>query len=133
MNSNIGLQTTGLIAWSGTTSFPRSLGTHTRFAFSFEARAAITADAVFHVQSAPPSAADKCLPGTFTDVKEVAVCVAPAVPAGVATITIPAGTLAGAVCSGTLPCKPDEFIQLVPISGDTANVRIVLLLQGPTS
>jgi hypothetical protein len=133
MNSNIGIQTTGLLAWSGTAATARSLSSHTRFAFSFEALATIATTAVFKVQSAPASAVDKCLPGTFADVNEVAICAAPAVPAGVAQVSIPAGTLIGAVCSGTLPCKPGEFIQLVPVSGDTANIRAILLLQGPVS
>lgn len=131
MNRNPAIQNTGLLAWDGTTGIARDISTHINFGFTFEATAPIAADAVFKFQSAPASAANKCLPGAFTDILAPADCRAPAV--GTASIiTIPAGTVDGQVCSGTIPCTGDgKFIRIVSVSGDTANLRITLILQGP--
>ena len=130
MNSNVGIQTPGLVAWDGAASFPREIRKYTQYGFTFETTALLAADAVFKLQSAPPSAADPCVPGTFTDVLEVAICQVPATGA-LATITIPANTPAGQMCNGTFPCYPDAFVQLVPVSGPTASVKAVLILKGP--
>ena len=46
-------------------------------------------------------------------------------------ITIPAGTLKGTVCTATLPCKPDAFIKVMPVSGDTGRIEVVVTLSGP--
>lgn len=131
MNNNVAIQNSGAIAWNGTASFPRDIRRHTRFAWSFEVVTAIAVDAVFNIQAAPSSDADPCLPGTFVPVPEISICDLPAEPGPQATIVIPAGTPAGTICSGTIPCFPDAFVNLVPASGDTANVRAVLIRSGP--
>lgn len=131
MNSNVGIQNEGTIAWNGTTSFARDIRKHVRFGWSFEVVTAIAVDAVFNIQSAPPSDADNCVPGAFVPVPEISICDRPAVAAEQATVIIPAGTPAGTICAGTIPCRPDAFVRLVPASGDTANVRAVMVRQGP--
>jgi hypothetical protein len=133
MNYNYAIQNSGIVAWSGTVGTPVDLRKHVGFAFTFEVTADIVTEAVFHVESAPASEADVCLPGTFVPVAEVLTCVAlwGTVPAPNATIVIPAGTKKGQICSGTLPCKPDAFIRLAAGGGDTANVRAVVILHGP--
>ena len=97
----------------------------------FEVVTTLTQDTVFEVEAAPASDADNCVPGAWHDVPEVSICDRPAVPAAQSRITLPAGTVAGTVCAGTIPCRPDAFVRVVPTSGDTANVRIVLIRQGP--
>lgn len=131
VQSNVGAQHEGVIAWNGTASFPRDIRKFVRFGWSFEVTAAITTAAVFNVQAAPPSDADPCVPGTFAPVPEVSICDSPAEPGPQATITIPAGTAVGTVCSGTIPCRPNAFVQLTAASGDTANVRAVMVRSGP--
>ena len=130
VNSNIAVQTSSTIAWDGTAAFAGDLRTHTRFAWTFEVTTTLAADTVFKFQSAPADVANRCLPGAFTDVDAIPTC-DNSIVAGLATVTLPAGTLAGAVCSGTLPCRPDAFIRLAAVSGNTANVKAVLLRQGP--
>jgi hypothetical protein len=130
MIRNPAIQNTGLVAFDGTIATYRDVSRHVNFGFSFEATAEISVDAVFKVQSAPASAADRCFPGAFTDVLAVADCKSPAVGA-LSTFTIPAGTLRGSVCSGTIPCANGSFIRLVPVSGQTTGVSAVLILQGP--
>lgn len=136
MNSLPNIQNTGLLAWDGTTAYARRVSRHRNFGWSLEIVTTIATAAVFRVEAAPASAADPCVPGTFVDVPEVAVCLSPVEPGDQTTFTIPAGTTAGtvgvpAVCSVTLPCVPNDFVRLVAVSGDTANVRAVLVLQGP--
>lgn len=131
MNSNVAIQNEGVISWDGTTSFPRDIRKHTRFAWSFEVVTAIAADAVFNIEAAPPSAGDPCVPGAFAAVPEVSICDRPAEAGPQATVRIPAGTAAGTVCAGTIPCRPNAFVRLTPVSGDTANVKAVLVRQGP--
>lgn len=131
MNPIPNVQNVPVMAWDGTAATARDITKHTRFGFTFEATADIAADAVFTVQSAPPSAADPCVPGAFTDVEEVPICTA--VAAGtLAQITIPAGTKKGAICHAGLPCRPDKFIKLVAAGGDTANLIGLMVLSGPT-
>ncbi len=133
MNHNIGIGTAGTIAWDGAAAFPADITKWNQFGWSFQVTADIAVDAVFHVQAAPPSAADKCVPGAFADVLAVAICQLrnPVLPGDVATITIPAGTKAGTECAGTIPCRPNTFVRLAAISGDTPNVKAVLLRHGP--
>lgn len=128
---NIGIGTTGTIAWDGTTAFPMDIRKHIRFGWSIEVTGAIAADAVFNIQSAPPSDANPCVAGTWVAVPEVSICDFPAVPGAQAKITIPAGTPVGTICSGTIPCRPNAFVRLVSSAGTTANVKVVALRQGP--
>lgn len=127
---NIAIENTGTIAWDGTTTYEADIRKHVRFGFSIEVKTDIAVDAVFNVEAAPASATNTCVPGTFAPVSEVATCVGGAVAAQ-ATITIPAGTKAGTICGGALPCRPNAFVKLVPTTGDTGNVRIVHLRNGP--
>jgi len=133
MNLNGASQNQGIVAWSGTAAVPIDIRRHVSYSFTFHTTADLAADAVFNVQSAPPSDADPCLPGTFVPVAEVLTCVADwgVVPAPQATIHIPAGTKKGAICTATLPCKPDAFVQLAAGSGPTASVQAVAILSGP--
>ena len=128
---NIAIGTVGTIAWNGVAPFAADIRKHIRFAWSFEVVGPIAADAVFNIEAAPPSDADPCVPGPFEPVPEVSVCDFPAVPGPQATVTIPAGTPVGTVCGGTIPCRPNAFVRLVSASGSTANVRAVMLRQGP--
>ena len=126
-------QNQGIVAWSGTAAAPIDIRRHVHYSFTFKVTADLAADAVFNVQSAPPSDADPCLPGTFVPVAEVLTCVSDwgAVPAPQATIHLPAGTKAGSICTAALPCKPDAFVQLAAGSGPTASVQVVAILSGP--
>ena len=133
MNINYGIQHSSKLAWSGTAAAPIDIRRHVGFSFSFETTAALAADTIFHVESAPPSDVDPCLPGTFVPVPEVLTCVAGfgAVPGPSASIVLPAGTPKGAHCTATLPCKPDAFIRLVAVSGGTATTIVTVGLHGP--
>lgn len=131
MNNNVAAQNVGTIAWDGTTAFPGDIRKFTRFAWSFEVTAAIAADAVFNIESAPVSPTDNCAPGAFAPVEEISICDIPAVPGPQATITIPAGTPIGSICSGTIPCVPNPFVRLASGSGTVASVKGVLVRQGP--
>jgi hypothetical protein len=132
VQSNIAVGTVGTVAWDGTTARPMDIRKHIRFGWSFEVIGAIAVDAVFNIRSAPPSAEDPCVPGAFAAVPEVSICDSPAEPSAQATVTIPAGTPIGTICGGTIPCRPNAFVQLVSASGTTANVLVVGLRQGPT-
>jgi hypothetical protein len=131
MNSNVGIQHSGVIAWNGTTAFPRDIRKHTRFGFVFEVVAAVTTDAVFQVQGHDPNPANNCAPGAAFDVEEVAICQQPFVPGALAQIRIPAGTPIGTICAGTIPCRPGAFVSLGAESGTVASIRAVMILDGP--
>jgi hypothetical protein len=131
MQSNVGIQNQGVIVWDGAASYPRDITKHVRFGFVFEIVTTLAADTIFNVQAAPESAADPCLPGTFVPVPEISICDIPAVAGPQASVFLPAGTLAGTICAGTIPCRPNKFVQLVGGGGDVANVRIVMVRQGP--
>lgn len=136
MNINVASQNQGIVAFTGVAvaavSSPIDLRHHVNFGFTFNILADIGADTKFKVQSAPPSDADPCLPGNFVDVPEVVTCDwLTRQGAATSEILIPAGTKKGAICSGTLPCKPDAFVQIVPVSGETADVQVVAVLGGP--
>lgn len=131
VQANIGIQTAGTVAWDGTAAFEADIRHYIRFGWVFEVTADIVADAVFKVQSAPSSVADPCVPGRFTDAEAIGTCQSPVLEGTAASVTIPAGTKAGTVCSGTIPCRPGSFVRLASVSGDTADVKAVLLRQGP--
>lgn len=133
MNSNPGIQNNASIAWDGTNAFAKDITKHRNFGWAFEVTGVIAADAVFKVQAAPPSAGDKCVPGTFADVQAITICQAPVTPGTLATFTVPAGTPVGTLCAGTIPCRPNTFVRLASVSGTVANVKAVLIRQGPMS
>lgn len=131
MNLNGASQHQGVLAWSGTASTPVDIRRHNNFSFTFQTTADLAADAVFNVQSAPPSDADPCVPGSFEDVPEVLLCMATwgATPGPKTEIVIPSGTKKGAICTAALPCRPDAFVQLVGTGA--ATVIGVATLSGP--
>ena len=134
MNINVATQNSGLVAYSGAVaaiSPPIDIRQHNNFGFTFQVAAAIAANAVFEVQAAPPSGPNPCLPGTFVPVPEVPNCTGEGVPAANSRITIPAGTPIGSICTATLPCRPNAFIKVIPVSGTTASVAVVAVLGGP--
>jgi hypothetical protein len=130
MINNPGIQSPGVIAWDGAAARFHDASKFVDFGFTFEVLTDLAADAIFVVQFAPASAGDPCVAGTPYDAPANAVCQAPLEPDAVATVTLPAGTVAGTVCSGTVPCRPDKFVGLRHVSGGT-NVRAVLVRQGP--
>jgi hypothetical protein len=131
MNLNGASQHQGIVAWSGTAAQPIDIRKHNNYSFTFHVTADLAADAVFNVQSAPPSDADPCVPGTFVPVEEVLTCVSNwgAVPAAQAKIILPAGAKKGSICTAALPCKPDAFVQVVGVGA--ASVQAVAILSGP--
>jgi hypothetical protein len=133
MNINVASQNNGILAFSGAAAASPAIDirNHIHFGFTFHVTAAIAANAVFKVQAAPPSPADHCVAGTFVEIPEVLVCSSNAVPAALSQITIPAGTPIGSICTATLPCRPDAFIKVLPVSGTTASVEVVAILGGP--
>lgn len=137
MNINVASQNQGLIAWgvAGASNInpPIDLRHHVNFGFTFYVTADLTADAVFEFVAAPPSDADPCVPGTQHPIEETMTCMATwgAVGSTKSEVTIPNGTKKGSICTGTLPCKPDAFIQVEPVSGDTGKVQVVAVLGGP--
>jgi hypothetical protein len=133
MNLNVASQNNGILAFSGAAAASPAIDIrqHNNFGFTFRVIAAIAADAIFKVQAAPPSGADSCLPGTFVEVPEVPICSSNVAPAAQSQIKIPAGTPIGSICTATLPCKPDAFVKVLPVSGTTASVEVVAVLGGP--
>lgn len=131
MNHNPAIQNTVKRAWDGAAAYAADISAHLYFGFSFEVVTDVAVDALFKVQAAPASIADACVPGAFTDVEAIASCSDGALPAGtLAEIKVPAGTKAGSICSGTIPCHPNVFVRLAAVSGDTANVRAYHVLNG---
>ena len=130
---NTAMQNTGLLAWDGAAAATIDVRKHTKFAWTFEVQADLTADTIFEVQAAPPDDTDPCIGGVPHPVDEVLTCVAPwgTVPNPLTQIVLPAGTVAGQKCSATIPCKPDAFVLLKGLSGDVGNVRAVMVLSGP--
>jgi hypothetical protein len=130
MNLNVASQNNGIVAWTGAAARPIDIRRHVNFAFTFETTADLAADASFKVQAAPASDADPCLPGAFVDVPEVLTCLTwGQIPDPTTGFIIPNGTKAGTICTATLPCKPDAFIQLVGTAA--ASVLAVAVLGGP--
>jgi hypothetical protein len=136
MNINTASQNQGVVAWRAITAVnlnpPIDIRRHVNFAFTFHVVADIAADAVFEFASAPPDPANPCAPLLpQTKVKEVPTCTGAGSVNDDASIVIPAGTKAGSLCTATLPCKPDAFIQIEPVSGDTGKIEVVATLSGP--
>ena len=134
MNLNVASQNNGIIAWtSAIANPPVDIRHHVNFGFTFHATSDIAVDAIFEIVAAPPDAVDPCLPGAQHPVEEVLTCHAPwgTVPNAKSQLTIPAGTKKGTICTGTLPCKPDAFVQVEPVSGDTGKIDVVIVLGGP--
>jgi hypothetical protein len=135
MNINVASQNQGVLAFAAAAAASPAVDIryHNHFAFTFHVLSDIAVEALFEVNAAPPSDADPCLPGAFVDVEEVLTCRAPwgVVPNTQSRVAIPVGTKAGSICTATLPCKPDAFIKMVPVSGDTAKVEVVVVLGGP--
>jgi hypothetical protein len=137
MNLNVAAQNQGVLAWRAVAASNINPGIdlrhHVNFAFTFQVIDAIAVDAVFEFVAAPPSDADPCVPGPFVDVEEVLTCRASwgTMPAAETKITIPAGTPEGSLCTATLPCKPNAFIKVQPVSGDTGMLHVVAILGGP--
>lgn len=136
MNINVASQHQGVIAWTALvapSNPPVDIRHHNHFGFTFKVDTDIAVDARFEVVAAPPDAADHCIPGVFHPVEEVITCVAPwgTVPGPKSEVIIPAGTTKGTICTATLPCKPDAFIKVMAVSGDTGKVEVVVVLGGP--
>jgi hypothetical protein len=133
MNINAASQHQAVMLWNGAAGVPADLRHHVGFSFSINILADVGVDTTIKFQSAPPSDADPCLPGTFVPVKEVLTCRSlwGAQPTADAGILIPAGTKAKSVCSGALPCKPDAFIKAVAGVGEVADVQVIAILSGP--
>lgn len=118
--------TTGLIMWDGAASTARDLSISAGFHVDFEVTATLAADTVFEFQEMPALASDNCQPDVAqaAAVLEGVLC-DPKAAASAARITIPAGTVAGSVCSGRPSCFTKRFVRVVAISGGTANVNAV--------
>jgi len=130
MNLNTATQHEAILVWTGSAARPLDIRHHVNFSFTFEVVNDIATDTVFEVQSAPPDVADPCIPGPFVPVPTVPRCDEPTSVAE-SRITLPAGTLKGNVCKATIPCRPDAYVQILGISGDTANAYVAATLSGP--
>lgn len=128
---NYAIQNQPRVVWDGTTAREIDIRRHVGYAFSFEVTADLPADAVFNFVSAMPSAADPCVAGAYESVPEVATCEGVAEVGPQASVTIPAGTVAGTVCTGTLPCRNGAFLRLNAASGPTDSVLVAAVLHGP--
>ena len=130
---NTAIQNTGLLAWDGAAAASIDVRKHIKFGWTFEVMNNIGVDTEFEVFVAPPDAADPCIAGAYEPVEEVLTCVATwgTMPQPTTQIVLPAGTVAGQKCWASIPCKPDAFVLLKGVSGDTANVRAVMVLSGP--
>jgi len=131
VQSNPAIQNVPSIAWDGTAAFSTDIRPFIRFGWSFQIAGAIAVNAVFRVQAAPPSLVNNCLPGTCVAVLAPPMCDENLLPGALATVTIPAGTPIGSICSATIPCRPDAFVRLAAVSGSPVNVRAILIRQGP--
>jgi hypothetical protein len=137
MNINVATQNQGLIAWRAITAAnlnpPIDIRHHNNFGFTFNVTADIAVEAIFEVVAAPADAVNPCIPGAQHPVEEVITCAGPwgVTPNPKSQIHIPVGTKAGSTCTATLPCKPDAFIQLEAVSGDTGKIEVVVVLGGP--
>lgn len=130
MNNNVGIQNFGSIAWDGAAATLADISNTQRFGWCFTVTADIAVAAVFKVVSAPASAGNPCVPGASEDVMVKPICSEPGAAPTLGTFVIPAGTKAGAECSGTIPCFPNKFVGLAAVSGDTDSVLAVLVRHG---
>lgn len=138
MNINIASQNQGVLAFAnalaiGSVGGAVDIRNHVNFGFTFQVIADIAADAIFEIEAAPADDANPCIAGAFHNVEEVLTCRSAwgAVGAVDSKITIPTGTKAGSICTATLPCKPDAFVKVLEVSGDTDKVIVVVVLGGP--
>lgn len=134
MNLNVASQNNGVVAHAAAivAEAPVDIRHHVNFGFTFQVVADIAVAAVFEIEAAPPDAVDTCIPGPWHDVAEVLSCDwRTTAPLSISQVTVPVGTKAGSICTGTLPCKPDAFIRVRPVSGDTGKVNVVVVLGGP--
>jgi|KBSMisStaDraftv2_1062788.scaffolds.fasta_scaffold2295811_1 hypothetical protein len=137
MNLNIASQHQGLIAWSalaGPVNPGIDIRQHNGFSFTFNVDSDITADAVFEVRSAPPLPTDNCMGdvANASDIPEVMMCAMPGqIAAPKSQIIFPVGTKAGTVCTATIPCRPDAFVKVFAVSGDTGRITVIAVLSGP--
>jgi hypothetical protein len=131
VQKNIAAQHTPRVLWDGTTHRHMDMRKHTVYAFSFEVTQTLVADTVFNFQAAMPSDADPCVPGTWEAIPEVAVCSSDAEPGPQASVTLPAGTVAGTVCTGTLPCRVAYIRAQNGAGTEHANVLIAGVQSGP--
>lgn len=137
MNINVASQNQGRVAWLAVAAPGPSINPaidlrhHNNFSFTFHVVTDIAVDAVFEFAAAPPDPANPCVPLLPQHkVQDVPTCTG-AASVGDVGIVVPAGTKAGSICTATLPCKPDAFIQIEPASGDTGNIDVVVTLSGP--
>jgi hypothetical protein len=137
MNLNTASQHNGAIAWSGLAAPVNpavDIRQHNNFSFSFLVDSDIAVEAVFEVRSMPPLASDPCVGdiANANDIPEVMICAMPGqVGAAKSQIKFPVGTKKGTFCTATLPCRPDAFIRLFAVSGDTGRITAVVVLSGP--
>lgn len=136
MNLNVASQHRGVLAFApinvAATNPAVDIRQHLHFAFTFQVMTNIAVEAVFEITAAPASDADPCVAGAFHDVPETAQCDwLTANPAADSKIAIPVGTKAGTICTATLPCRPDAFVKINAVSGDTNSVLAVVTLSGP--
>lgn len=130
MQTNVSIQNQGLIAWDGTAGAMHDVTSHVSFGYTFEVMADLAADAVFTFTYADPTAADPCVPDAAQPVEAMVTCAGVAITAGTpAELIIPAGTLAGSICSGSLPCKSGKFHGVTGTGA--ADVRAVIIRHGP--
>jgi len=137
MNLNIASQHQGVIAWSAKTP-PHNPGIdirqHNGFSFTFTVDSDIAVEAVFEIRSAPPLPSDNCMGdvANASDIPVVAFCsINGEIAAPKSQIIFPVGTKAGTVCTATIPCRPDAFIKLFAVAGDTGRIMAVAVLSGP--
>jgi hypothetical protein len=137
MNLNIAAQHQGVIAWSGLAAPVNpeiDIRHHNGFSFTFTVDSDIAVEAVFEVRSMPPLSTDNCKGdvANASDIPQVMMCAMPGeVAAPKSLIKFPVGTKEGTVCTATLPCRPDAFIRLFAVSGDTGRITSVAVLSGP--
>lgn len=137
MNLNVAVQHQGIIAWSALAA-PVNPGIDIRqynaFSFTFTVDSDITTEAVFEVRSAPPLPTDNCMGdvANASDIPVVAFCSTNGeIAAPKSQIIFPVGTLKGSVCAAAIPCRPDAFVKLFAVSGDTGKITAVAVLSGP--
>ncbi len=134
MNINTASQHQGVLAYSGVAAAYNGavdIRHHVHFSFTFNVIADIGADTHFEIQAAPADVANPCNPGVFVPIEEVVICDWTRVPAAKSEVIIPAGTKKGAICTATLPCKPNAFVKVVAGAGEPADVQVVVTLSGP--
>jgi hypothetical protein len=107
---------------------------HVRFGYTFHVDNDIVAEAVFEVRSMPPLPSDNCV-GDIANASDIPVLVNCSMNGEVAApkslISFPVGTPKGTICVAGLTCRPDAFVRLFAVSGDTGKITAVMTLSGP--